>query len=55
LMYMSILKSGRFDYLDGKIERDYRDVHMFPKILDKADPFYSGWKQIIEEYKKFTF
>lgn len=55
LMYMSILKSGRFEYLDGKIDRDYRDVQSFLKIHEKVEPFYSLWKQLIQEHKKFTF
>jgi hypothetical protein len=26
LMYMSILSVGKYEYLEGKLERDYRDV-----------------------------
>lgn len=54
LMYMSILSVGKYEYLEGKIERDYRDVQWFPKIRDKITPFYDVFKKLIIEHKKFT-
>lgn len=55
LMYMSILSVGKFDYLEGKIERDYRDIQWFPKILNKITPFYEAYKKLIAEHRQFTF
>jgi hypothetical protein len=55
LMYMSILSVGKYEYLEGKLERDYRDVQWFPQIRDKIIPFYEAAKLLINEHKKFTF
>ena len=55
VMYASILGAGKYEYIEGKIERDYRDIQLFPKIYDKASPFYTIFKMLILEHKKFIY
>lgn len=36
----------------GKMERDYRDLALFPEIKKKLTPLYRAWKKLIQEYEK---
>ena len=50
--YIDVMHRGRFDYASGKIERDYRDVGLFPEVQAKLTPLYNCWKKLLEEYQK---
>ena len=38
------------DYILGKIDRDYRDISVFPKIKKELTPLYKSWKKLIESF-----
>lgn len=43
-----IKDDGLRDYVEGKIERDYRDVALIPGLREKVTPLYEAWKQLIK-------
>lgn len=46
-MYVDIIKEGRSDYALAKLERDYRDVALFPEAHDELKPVYEAWKKLL--------
>ncbi|OGZ84649.1 MAG: hypothetical protein A2599_02710 [Candidatus Staskawiczbacteria bacterium RIFOXYD1_FULL_39_28] len=48
--YMDMLIDRRKDLALGKLERDYRDIGLFPKIKKEIMPVYKAWKELIEVY-----
>ncbi|MEK7562489.1 MAG: HD domain-containing protein [Patescibacteria group bacterium] len=48
--YMDMLLDGRKDLALGKLERDYRDTGLFPKIKKEITPLYKVWKKLLEIY-----
>jgi hypothetical protein len=36
------------DYVEGKIERDYRDIGLIPGLREKLAPLYVAWKELIK-------
>lgn len=54
-MYLDIIMSyknsiKKYSALD-KLERDWRDVAIFPEVKDKLEKLYLYWKQLIIEFK----
>lgn len=50
--YMGMVIDGKKDLALGKLERDYRDVGLFPKIKKEIAPLYRAWKKLLETYPK---
>ena len=50
--YINIVQNGRFDYAYGKMDRDYRDVGLFPEIQKELAPIHNAWGKLIREYEK---
>jgi hypothetical protein len=45
-------KEGKkYDALQ-KIERDWRDLSLFPEIKEEMKELYESWKRLIEVYRK---
>lgn len=51
-MYINIMKQGRINYCEGKLERDYRDIALIPQVHNELTAMYNIWKKLIGEYKK---
>jgi len=43
------------NYVLGKIDRDFRDLAMFPEIQKKLEPVYHSWKILLENYLKIKY
>ena len=59
-LYLNVIRNGAVSNtregsikkaLD-KLERDYRDVSIFPEIKVELKPLYEAWKQLLSEYGK---
>ncbi|MFA7253175.1 MAG: HD domain-containing protein [Patescibacteria group bacterium] len=53
-MYVSIAMAGKFDFLEGKIDRDYRDIGVFPELQQKIKPLYDNWKEFVSIYRSLN-
>jgi len=52
-MYLDMIKQNKSkDKVLGKIERDFRDLGLFPEIKENMREIYEAWKKLIEAYKK---
>jgi HD superfamily phosphodiesterase len=38
-----------------KLERDYRDISVFPEVKKELKEMYQSWKKLLEVYEKFNF
>ena len=48
-------KSGQTSYNAlEKIERDYRDISVFPEIRDEMQELYDAWKKLLVAYNKIN-
>lgn len=57
-MIMAFEKENRNSERDnvlGKLERDYRDLKMFPEVQKKLEPLYHAWKALLEQYLKVDY
>jgi len=36
----------------NKLERDYRDVSLFPEVKREIEKLYQNWKELIIEFEK---
>jgi len=48
--YMNMLLSGIKKLALEKMERDYRDVGMLPKLKKEITPIYKAWKNLLSVY-----
>ncbi len=48
--YIVHLSDGMKEYVEGKIERDYRDLAYFPTIQEQITPLYKAWKELIKVF-----
>jgi HD superfamily phosphodiesterase len=48
--YIVHLSEGMGEYVEGKVERDYRDISEFPELREKLTPLYLAWKEVIKVY-----
>lgn len=37
-------------YVEDKIERDYRDIGIFPELKKELTPIYKAWKKLIKVF-----
>jgi hypothetical protein len=58
-MYFDILKIAKNEHTPysalGKLERDYRDVSLFPEIKKEITPLYDSWKALLTAYEKLEY
>ena len=47
-----IKKREKYNLIYSKMERDYRDLSLFPEIQKKLKPLSIAWKNLIKEYEK---
>lgn len=52
-MYVEMVKQGKGKKALEKLERDYRDLAIFPEIKKEMEPLYSSWKSLITSLTKF--
>jgi len=50
--YIVALNEGRFEYIFGKLERDFRDIGLVPEIGKELKPLYSAYKKLFKEYRE---
>lgn len=48
--YIDMAMRGLKDLAFKKLERDYRDVNMFPKLGRNISPLYKSWKKLLSTY-----
>jgi hypothetical protein len=51
-MYIDMIKNGDGEKASSKLERDYRDLAIFPEIQSEMTDIYSAWKILIENLIK---
>jgi len=51
-VYPRMLRYGDIELVLAKLERDYRDVSIFPEIREMLEELYRSWKRLLEEYKE---
>jgi len=51
-LYLAMAKKGSFDIktILEKLERDYRDISIFPEMTQELKPLYESWKKLLEAY-----
>jgi putative nucleotidyltransferase with HDIG domain len=52
-MYVEMVKQGKGKKALEKLERDYRDLSIFPEIKKEMEPLYLSWKSLISNLTKF--
>lgn len=52
IIYIDMVRQGKFEAVTAKIERDFRDIGMFPEVQKMLAPVYDVWKKFVIEYKK---
>jgi hypothetical protein len=50
--YFAMTQDGRGQQSLEKLERDYRDLKLFPEVEKELTPLYKAWKVLIEELMK---
>lgn len=50
--YLSMAIEGKIQQAREKLERDYRDLEMFPEIKKLATPLYADWHKLLDDYEK---
>lgn len=48
--YIVHMSDGLRDYAFAKLERDYRDIGLFPELQNQLTPLYQAWKQLLSVY-----
>lgn len=51
-IYLDMARNRKFTDLYAKMERDYRDVGIFPEIQGELKELYENWKGLIRAYEK---
>lgn len=52
IVYLDMFSRGDYDSALGKLERDYRDVVIFPELQQAIKPLYEAWKQLLSVYPR---
>ncbi|HLC44091.1 MAG TPA: HD domain-containing protein [Patescibacteria group bacterium] len=52
ILYLDMIQQGKFEAVLAKLERDYRDIGVFPEIHKMLTPLYETWKKFITEFQK---
>lgn len=50
--YIDMMRDGRGKEGMAKLERDYRDIQLFPELKKELTPLYSAWKKLLQEVDK---
>ncbi len=48
--YIVHISDGLRDYTLAKLERDYRDVGLFPELKKEITPLYKAWRELLSVY-----
>ena len=48
--YIVHLSDGMKNYIEGKIERDYCDISIFPELKKELTPLFHAWKELIRVF-----
>lgn len=48
--YLVHISDGLRDYTFAKLERDYRDISLIPKLKKELTPLYQAWKTLLSVY-----
>jgi HD superfamily phosphodiesterase len=51
-VYIEMANRGEKEAALGKLERDLRDVSLFPELRGEVLPLYQGWKDLLTAYPK---
>lgn len=51
-VYIEMANRGDVEVALGKLERDIRDVGLFPELKEQMLPLYQGWKSLLTAYPK---
>lgn len=46
--YINMKKTYGKEYVQGKLERDYRDMALLPEVKTELAPLYEAWKNLLE-------
>lgn len=52
ILYLDMTHQGKFEAVMAKIERDFRDIGMFPEVQQMLAPIHDIWNKFVAEYKK---
>jgi hypothetical protein len=52
--YIAMIEFTSKKFVLGKIERDYRDVGLFPELQQELTPVYNCWKSLIKTFPEIT-
>ena len=52
-LYLDMVKEGKSQKALDKLERDFRDLAIFPEIKKEIEPIYSAWKVLIKKLMEF--
>jgi hypothetical protein len=52
IVYIDMFNRGDYDAALGKLERDFRDVGLFPELQSDMKPLYEAWKKLLEVYPR---
>ncbi len=52
IVYIDMTNRGDYDAAKQKLERDFRDVGIFPELQETLKPLYEAWKKLMEVYPK---
>ena len=52
IAYIDIARKGNLEEAKAKLERDFRDVSLLPKLQEDLRPMYLAWKSLLETYPK---
>lgn len=53
-IYADMVKNGKIEQAKAKLERDFRDVSMFPEVKKQLKPLYKSWKKLLGNYEKLN-
>jgi hypothetical protein len=54
-IYCHMIKMGDLKNAKEKLERDFRDISVFPEVKDKLSNLYMAWKELLKEFEKLDF
>ncbi len=50
LVYVEMLTRRPKTEVQGKLERDWRDIQLMPELIEEIQPLYEAWKRLIEVF-----
>lgn len=52
IVYIDMFNRGDFEAGLGKLERDFRDVGLFPELQTDMTPLYEAWRKLLGVYPR---